>query len=73
MIIAIEYYWKDTPETTEVGYIKVGSFNPDTATTEEKKEDELIFYYVDDVKDIESLKDANGVEDFVVTKYEKIN
>lgn len=58
----------DEPENV---YIKVGSFDDETATEQERLEDEKVFFYLDSPEQIETLK-TKGVEDFVVITAEPI-
>lgn len=51
--------WKDTGDIQTITF-GIGDFN--------EVEDQYVFYWVDDLKDLESLKDKNGVEEFYIIK-----
>ena len=58
----------DDPEEV---FIKVGSFDEESATQEEIEEDESVFFYLDSPEEIENLKKV-GVEDFIVVSAEPV-
>ncbi len=58
----------DDPEEV---FIKVGSFDEESATQEEIEEDESVFFYLDSPEEIEDLK-KEGVEDFIVVSAEPV-
>lgn len=47
-------------------FIKVGSFNEETATEQEKADDEDIFSYIEHAAEIGMLMDENNDKDFIV-------
>jgi hypothetical protein len=61
----------DDSEETENVYIKVGSFDDETATEQERLDDEKVFFYIDSPEQIETLK-TKGVNDFIVITAESI-
>ena len=66
-----ELYFKDEPDESISGYIfKVGGFDEENATEEEKLADMNVFFYLQDEKDMEGLKDTENGEDFVVTSFD---
>lgn len=60
---SVSGYWKDDKSEFDGYIIKMGDVDED--------EDDDIFYYVDSLNDLESLK-TEGVNDFVITDYEEI-
>lgn len=59
------------PEPISGYIIKVGSFEEETETEQEKIDDQNIFFYIDSPEHIEDLK-KEGAEDFVVLSAEPI-
>lgn len=63
--------FSDEPEPIS-GYIfKIGSFDEDNATEEERIADQNVFYYLQNEKEIEELKEK-GNQDFIVLSYEPL-
>jgi len=63
--------FNDEPEPISGYIIKVGSFDEETATEQEKIDDQNVFFYIDSPEHIEDLK-KEGAEDFVVLSAEPI-
>lgn len=53
-------------------FIKFGEFNEETATDEEMRIDEGVFYYCRDLDELEKLYNEDAVEDFVILSYQLV-
>ena len=66
------YSFNDESEPIS-GYIfKIGAFDEENATEEERITDSNVFYYLQDEKEMEILATDKGAQDFIVLSYEPL-
>ena len=62
-------YYQDEPENTFDVYFSLGEYDEENDKDSFGVNDLNIFFYVESEEDLVSLKNPNGVEDFVVIDY----